>query len=455
MHLAQTGQQGLGGLGILADGDGGIFFSQTCQTLEDLVFVAGLLGVNCHGDGGLGEVQSVELDGLCGVAQGVRGTHGSQLGQSGDIAGDDLFNCDLLLAALDVDGAGLFGLLNIGVVQSGGVVQHAGGDLHQAQLANEGVGQGLEDLSGEGLILGADTLVGFAGLGVDALGDGAFGRGHDVLDGVKQGGDTDAGQSGAAYDGHERTVGNTLAQTGDGLFGGQFHFFEELLHELFVAACGGFHQNFACCLNVVSNGSGDIGDLVVLAFAHVGLVVKQAGYANELAAFDNGNLNGSDSSAVLLGDGGQSLFEVGVFTVHLVDDDQAGGTGLAGQIPCLLGADGQAADCANGDQCVFADGHGADHLAGEVEVAGNVDEVILGFIPLEGSHARGNGYFTLYLFGIAVGSSGTVFNAALTVDSAGIIEQSFDEGGFTVTAMADHGDVADVAGRVVLHCYSS
>ena len=76
-----------------------------------------------------------------------------QLGQSAQVAGMQALLGYLLLAAQDINAAGLFGLVLVDVVQRGAAGQHTGEDTEQGQLAHIGVGDGLVDKNGKNLEL--------------------------------------------------------------------------------------------------------------------------------------------------------------------------------------------------------------------------------------------------------------------------------------------------------------
>ena len=451
VKFAQTGEQGLGGLNILGDGEGRVFFDQTVESGEDLVFFAGLLGVNCHGDAGSRELDVSILHGLVGVAKGVTSRYGTELGEGADVAGDNLGGGVGLLAEHEVNGAGLFSLLGIGIVKVGFGGKNAGIDLKKAQLTNEGVGKGLEDLSGEGLIIGAGAGFLIAGLGVNAFDNLVSGRGHEVDDEVEEHVDADAIEGVEAYNGNDGAVSNTLAQTQHGVFGRKFHFLEELFHELFIGAGRGFHEGFAVGFDLGGYVGGSGNFFEGFSFAGVGFSIENGSNANELALFNDRNNDGRYGSAVLGRDGFQRLFEVGVFTGHIVDDEHTGRMVLFALGPGLFSAYIQAADSANSDESGFANAQRAHHFTGEIEEAGNVDEVNLGFFVLQRRERGGDGNLTANLFRIVVRGGGAVFNAALTVDRAGGEEHSFYQRGLTFAAVTKYGDIANVLSLIVLH----
>jgi len=451
VQLAQTAQQGLGGLNILGDGEGRVFFDEAVESGEDLVFFAGLLGVNCHGDAGSRELDVGKLDGLGGVAKGVTGCYGAELGQSADVAGNYLGGSAGLLAEHEIDGAGLLSLFGVGIVKVGIGGKNAGIYLDQRKLTYEGVSKGLEDLSGEGLIVGTDAGFLVAGLGVDACDLLIGGRRHELDDHIENVVEAYAIDGVAAYNGNNGAFLDALSETEHGVFGGKLHFLEELLHELLISASGCFHESFAGGFDFACYGIGN-GDLFEsLAFAGVSLVGENVGNTGELSLFNDRNHDGSDVAAVLLGDGTESLFEVGVFTGHVVDNNHAGRVVLVTLRPGLFGADIEAAYCANGDQSAFASGEGAHHFAGKIKEAGNVYKVDLGFLILQRSKSSGDGNLAANFFRIVVGGRGSVFYTALTINCACEEEHSFNQRGLSFSAVSEYGDISNVLSLIVLH----
>ena len=451
MQLAQAGEHALGGFHVLFHADGRVFLHQAAEAGEDLVFLARLFGVHGHGDAGRRELEVFKLHGLVRVAQRVAGGDAAQLGDGADVARAHLLRRVLLAAAQEVDVAGLFGLFRVGVVKRRAGSERAGSDLQKRQLAHERVGQRLEHAGGEGLIVGADALLSVAALGVDALERGARRGGHEVDEVVQQLGKAHARQRRAAHHRHHRAVLDALTQAVHDLFLGKLAFLEVLLHQFVLGAGRGFHDGFAGALDVAGHIGGDVDLLEGLALAGVGLVLQNADNAGELAALHDRHLNGRDVAAILVGDGGKRAAEVGVLAIHLVDDDHARSVGLVAQIPRLFRAHVQAGNRAHGDDRALGHGHGADHFAGEIEVAGHVDQIDLDVLPLEGSDGGADGDLAALLLLVAVGHRVAILDAALTVDGAAGVQQGLDQRGLALAAVSDDGDIADVLGLIVLH----
>ena len=203
--------------------------------------------------------------------------------------------------------------------------------------------------------------------------------------------------------------------------------------------------------NGVLHALGDRDDLAIFALAAVGFVFKHAHNAGELTLFNDGQLDGRDGGAVLFGQGRERLVKVGVLAIHLVDDKHAGQAVLLAQGVGLLAADVQTGHGAQRDQRAVSHGHRADHLAGEIKIAGHVDQIDFGFIKLQRSHGGADGNMPLELFLIVVGRGGSVLHASLTIDRARHIQQRFNQSGFAVGAMADDSDVANIGSGIVFH----
>ena len=121
-----------------------------------------------------------------------------QLGQRAQVAGVQGLLGNLLLAAKNIDTGALFRLVLVDVVKRGGAGQRAGENAEQAQLAHEGVGDGLVNERGEGLVVLAYALLRFARAGVEAVVLNAVVRGGRQVFGhqIHHAGNANAGQRG-------------------------------------------------------------------------------------------------------------------------------------------------------------------------------------------------------------------------------------------------------------------
>ena len=143
--------------------------------------------------------------------------------------------------------------------------------------------------------------------------------------------------------------------------------------------------------------------------------------------------------------------EVGVLAVHVVDHDHAGVVVFVAGGPGLFRAHVQAVDGAHADQRAFAHSQGAHHLTGEIEEAGDVHQVDLGILILQGRDGGADGNLAADLLRIVVGGGGSVLHPTLAVDGAGGVEHGLHQSGFALSAVSQHGDVTNVGSGIIFH----
>ena len=84
------------------------------------------------------------------------------------------------------------------------------------------------------------------------------------------------------------------------------------------------------------------------------------------------------------------------------------------------------------------------HLAAEIGVAGGVDDVDAGFLPVEGGHLGQNGDAALTLQVIRV--HGALGDLLVLAERARLRQQPVDQGGLAVVDVGNDGDVAQIHG---------
>ena len=140
-----------------------------------------------------------------------------------------------------------------------------------------------------------------------------------------------------------------------------------------------------------------------------------------------------------------------MLAVHLVDNVHAAHALLHRMGEGLLGAHAQAGHAADDDAGRLHHAQGAHHLAHEVEIAGNVDNVEHLVVPVDGRAGGTDGALALDLFGLEVGHRGTILDLALAVNNARGEQHSLRQGGFAFAAMSHEGDVPDIGRDVFSH----
>ncbi len=85
----------------------------------------------------------------------------------------------------------------------------------------------------------------------------------------------------------------------------------------------------------------------------------------------------------------------------------------------------------------------AFHLDGKIHVAGGVDELDVGFVPLAGGDRRGDRDAAFLFVGHPVHYRLPVVDLADFMGFAGVVEDAFGNGGFAGINMGNDADVAD------------
>ena len=181
-----------------------------------------------------------------------------------------------------------------------------------------------------------------------------------------------------------------------------------------------------------------------------GRVVEQVDDAVEVGFVPDGELHRRHSGTERGPDLRQRAVEVGTLAVELVDDDHPGHAEPGGGAPGILGLGLHAVGGAHDDDGEVDVGQGGHHFAGEVGVAGRVEEVDLDAVDREGGQAGGNGQLACDLLGLEVHDGAALLDRTPPRDGAGGGQESLGERGLAGAVMADEGDVAD-SGRVVWH----
>ena len=95
--------------------------------------------------------------------------------------------------------------------------------------------------------------------------------------------------------------------------------------------------------------------------------------------------------------------------------------------------------------------HRRRDIAGEIGVAGRVEDVDLGVVPFEGRDPQVDRHMALLLIWIVVADGVAVLDAARAGDGLGGEQQRLGERGLPAAAMAEESDIADFIGSVGTH----
>ena len=164
---------------------------------------------------------------------------------------------------------------------------------------------------------------------------------------------------------------------------------------------------------------------------------------------------GGDVLAEILPQGVEGGVIIHIVLVHFGDVDDAGHFPLGQIFPGPFRADGQAALGRAHQDTRVRYGQALGHLAGEVEIARRVQHVDLAAVIFYGGDSGGNRDLPLDLLRIIVTDGVPLRGPAHAVAAAGQGEKALDEGGLSVTTMAQQADISDVLRRITHNLFHS
>ena len=229
---------------------------------------------------------------------------------------------------------------------------------------------------------------------------------------------------------------------------------EELAHEFVIAFGDQFDESFMRGLGLLGHVGGnvfDAGAAVAADLVVVGLHLDEIDDALEVLFGSDGELDGNDVAAKGGGERVHDALEVGALAVHAGADDDAGKVEFVGEVPDLLGDDLDAGDRVHDDESGIDGGDGQFGFMNEHVEAGSIDEVDLGFAPLDGGERGGDGHLPGDFFLVVIGGGGAVIDPAKPGSAAGGEQQGRDKRGFAGVGVANDSHVADILTFVGLH----
>ena len=240
--------------------------------------------------------------------------------------------------------------------------------------------------------------------------------------------------------GHHFAGKHALAQTESDLLVGEGAFFEIAFHQLFVGRSDVFDGGIAEQHGFVFKlgGDGYFGGSTVIAEAE-SLAREHVHEPDELFVLKDGQVQDDGTHAELVGEAGESIVEAGAFTVHLGDNGDDGKTGGLHALPHAAHLGAHAVHGVHDHHSAVGGGEQPFDVAGEVGVAGHVDEIVAAALPVEGGEAGLDGAAALDFFRFVVQCRGAFFDGAEAIDDAGLEKKHFGKRGLAAAAGAHKG----------------
>ena len=140
-----------------------------------------------------------------------------------------------------------------------------------------------------------------------------------------------------------------------------------------------------------------------------------------------------------------------VFPIHFVDNNDARQIALFGFSPDNFGANFDAGDGLNQDDCPFGHGQCGVHFTDEVSITGRIHHIHFGIFPLDGGQGCGDGTAAVDFFFFKIHSGCTALYVSHAGGDPGVEEHALYEGCFTCPVVGDKGNVADLSSLVLFH----
>ena len=450
VYLAEAGKKHVAGFGIFIERDGGIFLQELVQAGKDFVLFPLFLRADRKADARLWEFNRIKFHRCGSIAKRISGRSELQLRQRADIACNQLIDLNGLLAAHDINRARLLALLTVAVVRGNSCIQRTAVNLDDGILA-ELIHNRLYNLCSKlTVLLDFNRLSGFC---VHSLGSFCFAcRRHIIYQIVQQRGDADVRLRRTAAHRRNYAFLNAKAQTCKDFLTGKLAFLKVFFHQRFIRLCSSLGEGFIKLLCAAFQCGRDRHFLLALTVKLLSRHVWNVNIADKRTLLHDGKLNRHHARPKLRVHSFHNLIEIGVLTIHLVHDHHACFAGFLALFHGFFRSHNGAGNSADHDQRGICKRHSRRNLTIEIEEPGCIDDIQLHVFPLKGCKRSVNGDRALYLFRIVVRGRGAVLHPAKALKQAGVEEHGLGKRGFTLAAMAEDTDVADVCCGVIFHC---
>ena len=449
VQLSHTGNDGLPGIFITVDLEGGIFFSQSEQTLGQLVTVAGALGLDSNRDNRFGEGHGFQRDRTGFETESITGGHVTQTDCGGNITGEDLFT---FLTAVGVhlkQTSETLGFAGTGVVNRHTLCRNTGINTQIVKFTHKRVGHDLEHESTEGLHIADMTGDFIAGDRIGSLDVPDIQRtGQIPGDRIKQRLDTLVLEGGGSSHRNNLTRQSGTTESSTQFFHGRDLVFEIDFHYCIIGFRQSFHQivegfflfGFLICIKLLDILFGS----VILAMEIDRLTAENVDHTAEISFFADRQVDRKRIGTEFVADIINHTLEVSTGTVHLVDQGDDRNTVFLGLTPHGFTLGLNFTHGAEHGNRTVKHTETALHLSGEVHVSRSVDDIDAVTFPETGGSSTGNGDTAFLLLFHPVHGGSTFMGIADLVVASAIKEDTFGKSGFTGVDVRHDTDVTDI-----------
>src|SRR5262245_49923601 len=449
MELAHPVDQGLGRLLVAGHPERRILERQPRERHPELLLVGPRLRLDGDRDDRLRERHRLEHDRPVGIAERVAGRRQLEPDGRGDVAGRDGLDLFLLVGVHPEEAADAL-LLVLGRVEDAGPgLERSRVDAQEDELTDVLVVHDLERQGPERRVVGRLALLGFLGLGIDALDRWDVQRRRQVVDHrVQQRLHALVLERRAAEDREQLHADRALAHGGLQLGGRDRLAVHVLLHQVLVDLGEPFDHLLPILLDLLPHVRGNfdlrvfLAERIVVIGPHQPDLVDQVDEPAVLVLAADRDLHRDRMGAQTLTHQVDALVEVRPDAVHLVYVDHPRDAILVGLAPHRLGLRLDARHRVEDRHGAVEDPEGALDFDREVDVAGGVDDVDAAVAPEAGRRGRRDRDAALLLLHHPVHRRGAFVDLADLVRPPGVVEDAL---GRRRLARVDVGHDADVA----------
>ena len=205
----------------------------------------------------------------------------------------------------------------------------------------------------------------------------------------------------------------------------QFEGIEIFFEEIIVAVGCGFHEHFAVIFNIVFQFGGNIDFFGFAFFIGISFHFHDIHNTGEGFAGADGNLYGNDVHGESASQRFQRFIEIGVFSVHSVDENETRGFFLIGFFPDQFGADLSAGNGVYDHKETVGNTKAAFYIAVEIHEAGSIQQVNFAIFMFKSQQRGADRNFLFRFFGEIVGNTVSFVYFTETGKTAGIVDHIF------------------------------
>ncbi len=384
VELSQAGDNGLPGFRTPLQAESGIFLEKTGKAAADLFLVSLCLRLHRKRDHRSGKIDGRKLKRIAPIAKRIAGGSLLELGHSSNITGHDLLHGDLIFPAHGKHLPDPLIFTLVGVVGLRVGVEHSRVDPEVVDPADIGVGQGLVDQGGKGLLRRRfpDKLLSVireSSRDLTPIGR----RGEKIFHKIKQHGAAQVGGGGGTEYRSNLAGEDAAAQTLPELSSIQC-FTLQIFQEQFIVRLGDRFDQFLPHLS--SRFAQLLRDLLLLRFfpvirEQIRFFFNQIDDPLEVLLLADRKLHGNNIQPKITLQLLHSAIKIGIFPIKFVDHNNPGQAEFIGILPHLFSTHFYPGNSAYHHHAAISHTQSADQIADKIKITGCIQKIDLHTVP--------------------------------------------------------------------------